>query len=287
MSTLTLYERIVDNEISPVQCSSETEFYELWRDRNLTQLAPVEQALTGGALANSLSWVFTTGYQATLRNAFGDSPLEGWAAFAATEDKQDPELHPGTTLVESDGLHRLEGYKSWVAHSRVVDTLIVTVNDPAGDKYKACGVVLARDSDGVILSHRNEPSFLGTVSQGFAHFDNTPVKSEQIIEFEPIRQFGRTEAKFVMLAGVAFMLSHTRPDDQLSQRLVCVGSALESLLNEEHTSRKAYAAVDLEFQHCVDLFERQLDESQVANYSKDKRLFTMYSERIQRRAKRQ
>ena len=50
----------------------------------------------------------------------------------------------------------------------------------------------------------------------------------QIIEVEPLLQFGRPEAKFVMLAGVAFVRLHSRSESQLAQLLVCVGSDLEA-----------------------------------------------------------
>ena len=52
------------------------------------------------------------------------------------------------------------------------------------------------------------------------------------------------------------------------------------------TSQKAFAAIDLEFQSCVNFFEQQTQTSAIADYQNDKRLFRMYSDRIQRRAAR-
>jgi alkylation response protein AidB-like acyl-CoA dehydrogenase len=306
MSTLKLYDRIHYNELSAQDCPLETDFYKVWQNKNLAALTPIEQALEGGALASSLPWVFTAGYQATLQSAFsalpacassgsarGDSaradcawPDSGWAAFAATEDTQHPEIHPGTTLTESSGGASLNGCKSWVAHSKVLDTLIITINDAGGDKYKARGVIVDSRADGLSLSHRDNPTFLNKLSQGFAKFDNTPVKISEVFEFGPIRQFGRTEAKFVMLASVAFMLMRVDRDSEPAQRLLNVGTAFEALLAETATSRRAFAAVDLEYQRCVALFEQHTDTSAIADYENDKRLFRMYSDRIQRRANR-
>jgi alkylation response protein AidB-like acyl-CoA dehydrogenase len=103
--------------------------------------APTDGAIAGALLADRLPWVFTAGYQATLRNAFPALPDGGWAAFVATEDEQVPRAHPGTTLTGDGQRYLLNGHKSWVTHSQVVDRLIVTVNDPAGDKRRARGLI--------------------------------------------------------------------------------------------------------------------------------------------------
>ena len=89
-----------------------------------------------------------------------------------------------------------------------------------------------------------------------------------------------------MLASVAFMLMRVDRDSEPAQRLLNVGTAFEALLAETATSRRAFAAVDLEYQRCVTLFEQHTDTSAIADYENDKRLFRMYSDRIQRRANR-
>ena len=124
---------------------------------------------------------------------------------------------------------------------------------------------------------------LAAMSQGFAKFENTPVERSEVFEFEPIRQFGRSEAKFVMLAGSVFMLARTREGSELGDRLFATAAALLALLNESETSRQVYGGIDREFQRCVDLFEQQADKSTIADYDVDRRLFQMYTDRIQRR----
>jgi hypothetical protein len=278
-----MLEQFLEGKYSVVDCPTEQDYYTLWREQGLGVLAPSESAIAGALLADRLPWVFAAGYQATLQNAFPGLPESGWAAFIATEDTQDPQAHPGTTLTgDGDGL-LLNGHKSWVAHSRFVDHLIVTVNDPDGDKYRARGLIIERARRGVTLTHREQPSFLAGLSQGYAKFENTPVDPSEVFEFGPIGQFGRTEAKFVMLAGTAFMLARTDEDSDLRDRIITISAALIALLGEEETSRQVYATIDREFQRATDLFERQVDTGAIADYEVDKRLFRMYTARIQRR----
>ena len=120
---------------------------------------------------------------ATLESAFPALPEQGWAAFAATEDVNDPDAHPGTTLEETRDGCVLNGYKSWVGHSRLVDHMVITVNDPGGDKYQARGMVLPAARAGVTLSHRDRPKFLAAMSQGFAKFNDTPIALDEIFPF--------------------------------------------------------------------------------------------------------
>lgn len=283
MNAVSSFEKFLEGEYSPVECGSERDYRALWDERGMQRLEPAASAIAGGLLADRLPWVFTAGYQATLRNAFPSLPRDGWAAFAATEDTHDPQAHPGTVLIEDGETYRLNGHKSWVAHSALVDYLIVTVNDPGGDKRRARGLIVERSRAGVTLTHRTEPGFLKALSQGFAKFDNAAVAATEVFEFEPIRQFGRTEAKFVMLAGTAFMLARAEEARELHDRLLACGLALLSILSEQDTSRQVYGAVDREFQRCVDRFEQKIDTSAIADYAADRRLFRMYTDRIQRR----
>ena len=125
-------------------------------------------------------------------------------------------------------------------------------------------MIIERQRSGVTLTHREQPEFLAEMSQGFAAFDNTPIAPAEVFEFEPIRQFGRTEAKFVMLASTAFMLARTDEGSELQDRLMAIAAALHTLLKETETSRQVYGSIDREFQRCVDSFEQQTN---TGNYS--------------------
>lgn len=281
--SLATIERFFAGACTTQTCPSEQAYYDLWHARRIHALPPVDSAIAGGLLADRLPWVFAAGYQATLRNAFAGLPPRGWAAFAATEDNGDPVTHPPVTLDGDPSNCALNGCKAWVAHSRLVDHLIITINDPAGDKRAARGVIVERERDGVSLSHRESPGFLAAMSQGFVRFEHTPVDIGTVFPFEAIRQFGRTEAKFVMLAACAFLLARARGDAALQDRLVTLAASVVALLAESDTSRQVYATIDREFQRCVDRFEDTAAAEHIPGYAADRRLFRMYTERIQRR----
>ena len=237
MATLQVLEKFMQGEYAAQSCETEKDYYALWHDRGIDAFDPADSAIAGALLADRLPWVFTAGYQATLRNAFPSLPKAGWAAFAATEDLDDPQAHPGTTLSEDRHGYILNGFKSWVAYSQLVDHLIVTVNDAQGDKRRARGLIIERGRSGVVLTHRDRPAFLRAMSQGFAKFENTPVARAEVFDFEPIRRFGRTEAKLVMLACTAFMIARTSESRDLQDRLFANGAALLTLISESETSR--------------------------------------------------
>lgn len=281
--SLATIERFYAGAYTTRTCVSEQDYYDLWHACGLHTMSPGDSAIAGALLADRLPWVFAAGYQATLHNAFPGLPRAGWAAFAATEDSADPVRHPPVSLDAAASDCALNGCKAWVAHSRLVDHLIVTINDPAGDKRAARGVIVARDRPGISLSHRESPQFLAAMSQGFVRFECTPVEPGAVFGFEAIREFGRTEAKFVTLAGAAFLLARSARDSALHDRLVAVVAALLALLAEHDTSRQVYAAIDREFQRCVDEFERTTATDQIPAYAADRRLFRMYTDRIQRR----
>jgi alkylation response protein AidB-like acyl-CoA dehydrogenase len=283
MATFATIEKFYAGEYPVSSCATETDFYALWHKRNLTRLAPIDIALAGAFLADRLPWAFTAGYQATLQSAFPTLPDDGWAAFAATEDTKEPDRHPGTTLVESNDGFLLNGNKAWVAHSRSVDHLIITINDPGGDKRRARGLIINSDRAGVVLSHREKSDFLSAMSQGFANFDNVEIDRSETFEFEAIRQFGRSEAKFVTLAAGAFIAARLSEASELQDRVVANMLAVAGLIHEPETSRQVYASVDREFQTCVDLFEKQLATNAIPDYDADRRMFRMYTDRIQRR----
>lgn len=281
--SLATIEQFLETARTPPACPTEQSYYDLWHARGLYALPPGDSAITGGLLADRLAWVFAAGYQATLRNAFAGLPPRGWAAFAATEDSADPAAHPPVTLDGDSPDYTLNGCKAWVAHSRLVDHLIVTINDPGGDKRAARGVIVERDRDGVSLSHRESPGFLAAMSQGFARFERTPVEQGTVFAFEAIRQFGRTEAKFVMLAACAFLIAHTDRATALHDSLVALAAGILALLAETDTSRQVFAAIDREFQACVDRFEDTTATTQIPDYAADRRLLGLYTARIQRR----
>ncbi len=86
-----------------------------------------------------------------------------------------------------------------------------------------------------------------------------------------------------MLAGAVFLLARTSASNELQDRLFAVITSLITLLSESETSTQVYGRIDREFQRCVDVFEKDTDLHHLPEYDTDRRLFRMYTDRIQQR----
>ena len=293
MSKLPLdyIERVLSGVLTTTRSPHEAAWHAVWHERELGALDPVAAAVTGGALADRLSWVFISGYQAAIRQVFPTTPHEGWAAFAATEAKDDPE-YPGTRLTirqNNSGL-LLNGYKSWVAQSRKVSHLLVTARptDPTSNSPTECVYVDAA-AEGVGLSSRSSPSFLADMSQGFAEFADVAVSPENLLPANSARSFGRTEARFVMLAGCAHLLAHTRaasssPEtESLITDIVTLATSLAECTRNEGLPALLMGQLDRAFLNGVSRFEQLGLCHHIPSWDTDKRLLYMYSGRIRAR----
>ncbi len=156
----------------------ETAWRTIWQHHRLGHASPVMSALAGGLLANQPSWVFIAGYQAALRAIFDNLPPDGWIAYAATENSDDPAAYPGTRIEETPDGWRLFGHKFWVAHSRNLSHLIVTARCGNEDRPNS-SVLVSGKARGVTLTHREKPRFLSNLSQGFAAFDGALTEAPQ------------------------------------------------------------------------------------------------------------
>ncbi len=274
MGAVQQIEAFLKGEVATLPAPDEAAWYQTWHDQGLVGLPPVDCALRGGMLADRLPWVFIAGYQATIRHVFPGVPAQGWAAYAATEDKVDPESHPPTVL---DDERRLHGCKSWVAQSRCVDHLVVTVADKC--------VLVSAAQPGVHLSHREAPGFLAAMSQGFARFDGVEVDRDYASNL--VRQFGRGEPRFVLLAGTGYLLGQLAGRDaQLQDDLISLALGFAEICVSDDGAHKILAAFDRALQAAIERFAAVVDCNALPDWETDRRLLTMYSKRIQERAAR-
>ena len=70
----TLVEDVLAGEIGTEEALDEAAWHRLWERDGLAGKTPLEMALAGGALADRLSWVFVSGYQAALHANFPQLP---------------------------------------------------------------------------------------------------------------------------------------------------------------------------------------------------------------------
>lgn len=259
--------------------SNEASWYKSWSSFISADLTPTLIALTGGYNCLTPADVFITGYQAAVRAVFPETPGNGWAAFVASEDQTDPERHPPTRLTTDSKDWRLNGTKSWVAQSRHVDYLLVTALTDTGESVT---VLVNRHQPGINITHRDNPSFLPAMSQGFATFDNVLVNSSQLLNTDRRMQFVKSESKFVMLAAAAWMFGQTpKSEHTLSTEFEKLVEGLSLCCDNPDHNVTELAALDNKIQELLPLFEQFPAAQQNENWKSDKKIFTIYSKGIQ------
>ena len=159
-----MFNRLISGDIPKTIVHSESDFYRLWDCKNFFQLAPVDMAIKVAAMTTNLEWVFVAGYQATLNNLFPERDFRDWSAFLFAENCEEfPNLSP-TSLVETESGLVLSGSKSWVAQSRFVQRLIVSVKPEKTFSKDVGGVVIDRYTEGVTITSREPAKFLKNMS---------------------------------------------------------------------------------------------------------------------------
>lgn len=246
-------------------CDTETAFLDLWCT-HLANLEPVAMAFAGGLLSDRMAWVFASGYQATMRAVFDDLPEKGWAAFCVSEGRND--LPP----LVSTGENRIEGWKTWVAGSGVLDQMIVKV----GRGPEAFFLSLPTNRPGITMSTPAPGAFLNELSQGMAQFAEVQWTDADLVRSDRLRLFGPLEPAFIYLA----FLGHVHA--QAPERCEAMADQLiDWLTSDDLDNPSTLAMVDKGLQTLI----AQLDVTKLPRaWETDQRLMKMYSPGIQKRA---
>lgn len=274
----------------PVRANATTEeaWRAIWDAADLSKAPPVVQAVGGGLRADHLDWVFASGYQAAMRHCFPELPAGGWAALAASEDRHDPEKHPGVMLALDGDTWRVSGFKSWVAQSRHLDHLIITARTADEEQEKPRhAILLDCRTPGVTLSHRDKAGFLPRMSQGFAAMDNVAVPEAGRLGDNRLRPFVRAESAYVLLAGAAFLWAHVAPAHTgLADKLRQIVTGLANCCQDPMQHPKEIAQLDLRIQDIVKNASQIPEIMQIPDWKSDQKVLSIYSEGLQRRAAR-
>ena len=282
--TARILEQALAGEISAADTPDEATYHAIWHQHELGAADPIASALHGGLLAGQLAWVFVAGYQAAIRMLFPTVPSSGWAAYAAAEDPEALGARPGVHATQTSDGWRLSGNKTWIGQSRSIAHLIVTAR--SGDAETPQSTVMLRaDAPGVTLTHREAPGFLGALSQGFAAFDDAVIPAPEPWLIEHVRRFSRLEARFVMLSATGFLISHTSSNGQ-KPTLASLALALSTACADDTFGDHSMALLDDAYQAARERFEATTDLTRWPDWEADRRLLTMYSNRIQRRVAR-
>ncbi|GMU39710.1 MAG: hypothetical protein AMXMBFR23_05760 [Chloroflexota bacterium] len=288
MDVPELIERIRTGVIAPIDAPDEADYHRAWIEGGVNGPDPLAVAIIGGAMADRLAWVFLAGYQATITRCFPTLPaISGWRSFVNTED-QSGRL-PGTTLQNTGGARRLDGWKTWLAAAAHVDELIVSAkqNEPPF-------AVLPRGQAGVHIDEGTPKSYLPEMVQGTVRFDAVEVAENQVVgDASTFPIFRASETPHVRLALNAFILSHSV---RLDADHVLTGEAVAGLLGASGALRLpvpsaagALAALGVD-RHTValaDRFEASIsthDEALHQRWMRDRRLVHGASPTIAARA---
>lgn len=151
----------------------------------------VQTAFTLGLHADRLAWIFCSAYQCALRAEITGIPDHEWWALAASEDSRG-EL-PGVSYDTG----RLNGFKTWVAASNLVDAVVVTVDRSA--------YVVRRDASGAKIETYPAGSFLSDMSVG--RLELKGVTADHSIDLG--RHFALTEPFYITSAALGYLLKET------------------------------------------------------------------------------
>ena len=246
-------------------CETEAAFLDLWRHQ-LAGLEPVAMAFAGGLLSDRMAWVFASGYQATMRAVFDGLPDTGWAAFCVSEGRND--LPPLVSI----GKNRIDGWKTWVAGSSVLDQMIVKV----GRGPDAFFLSLPTDRPGITLSAPAPGAFLAELSQGMAQFAEVQWADADRVQTDRLRMFAPLEPAYIYLAFCGHV--HAQAPERCE---ALAHQLIEWLTGDDLENLSVLARVDQDLQDLVtDLDSAQLHSA----WPTDQRLIKMYSPGIQKRA---
>jgi len=223
-----VYESLVATGLKRIESASEAAYRDAWNERVVPlDSDPLAMAIAGGLIADRMAWVFVAGYQAACRHVFPSAALRSWVSYAATEDREgDPPL-PGVRLTGEPSAGTLSANKAWIGAARGMEQLVVRVGTGPGATY----FVVERERRGVTIDLKPR-DFLAGLSQGRAHFEETPVTGADVVDGDGIEMLKFVEPLYVYAAFCGFVLGGTTEPEVASRCHDCldaVDAALTSL----------------------------------------------------------
>jgi hypothetical protein len=276
--------QILDGSFTPINSADEAAYLEEWTKAAAPLTTPLALAIAGGAIADRLAWVFIAGYQAANRRVFPELPMDGWVAYLASEDRKGE--FPGVTAEARDGGFVLSGHKTWLAASDHAQHLVISV----GERDERRCFFVDRDTEGVSIFTYDRASYLGDMSQGRATFEGVAVAPSNVVTDHV---FGNSEPLYVLTAAASSILSHSHSRGgplALEGRALAAIAAAASLSEIDPTDSQVTLglvgvaadvdAVATEFE----AFLADTDEALLGRWSTDRRLITMFTAGLERRA---
>ncbi len=196
---------------------TETDYYAAWNAHALGTYDPLTMALRGGLLTgNRFAWIFCAGYQAAMRHTFSECEFGPWGALAVSEDRSDVDPRPGVTGSIQGEHIRLEGFKTWVAASELVEDLIISARVDSATRY----IKVNRNLPGLSITTKPKGRVLPDLSQGIAHFDSALVANDAVLDKPRVKYFGPAEVLYIYAAFLASTWRHLPARQQTIEGMI-------------------------------------------------------------------
>ncbi|MEM7100911.1 MAG: hypothetical protein AAF541_21815 [Pseudomonadota bacterium] len=246
-------------------------YFELWSEYVSDDMTAFEKALIGGFCADEPGWIFVAGYQGAIAHTFADEQFNGWTAFAVSEDRSPTNPSPGLTGRRQADAFELKGFKTWVATSRHVRTLIVSFRCADETLFAR----LAASTPRLSLNHRERPTMLPDLSQGIAEFDGVEVTGDALVSTRLVSEFASIESFYVLVSLLACVWRFQHEADISEQELV----SLLQTARELQDNLSDVQAINAFKNDCRELLRqvRQRDLGQRPKWQRDGKLLAGYA----------
>lgn len=175
---------------------------------------PIDRAVIGGFLADRVAYAFASGYEAAIQKLVPGLPRGAVASFCVTEEAG---AHPASIAAslsrtsESGDEWRLNGGKRFITLAKEADILLVaaSVGTAADGKNIIRIARVPSGAAGLSITPMNDIPFVPEISHGTARFNDTPLRTEDILPEDGyrryIRPFRTIEDIHVIAAIAAFL----------------------------------------------------------------------------------
>lgn len=193
-------------------CTSARDFWER-TCRRTEGLHEIDQAITGGLLADRLGFAFAAGYQAALRSLVPSLPLHGLCSLCATEEGG---VHPRAMATalrpDGDGRWRMSGHKQLITLAPEADWLLVVAStglDESG-RNRLRLVRLEAGAPGVTVKRMPDLPFVPEIPHGEVVLEEVAVTEADLLPGDGftryLRPFRTIEDLHVYGAALGYLL---------------------------------------------------------------------------------
>ena len=218
-------------------CPNERDYFALWQLHVAKMDDGFDAARYAGYCADRFAWIFVAGYQSAIRWAFPETQFDGWTAFCVSEDRAKDDPLPGVDWQQDNSGETdllVSGYKTWVAASAHVSSMVVKAGRGGRAKY----LHIPSASQGTTLLHSESPSMLPDLSQGKVKLDRVGVKQSQVLPTARVPGFGQAEVLYIFVAFLAHVQQRHSTDHyaQQAEELLELALKVHAIMNTIYLS---------------------------------------------------